>query len=368
MRPARVVLYDPPMTMTADARSRFVDLFARKADAAPLAPLEPGEIFAGDYRVDRLLARGGMASVYVVQQLSTGRRRALKVMHPELAGDFHARRRFQQEARIGSLIDSAHVVEVHAAGVDAASHLSWLVMELLEGETLEERVQQGPLAVAELRFTYQQLCHALGAAHRAGVVHRDLKPENVFISRLDRTAAPIEVKVLDFGIAKLGHSPLASAPGVTGTPLWMAPEQAIRETVGPSADIWALGLMAFYLLTGRYFWRSAGDPDGSLTSILREILVDEIPTASSRAAAYGAGARLPAGFDAWFARCVARAPGDRFASVVEMWRELEALLEFAEDPTFASVDLSTADTLAPPAPSRRPQRFTLFAGSVEGAL
>ena len=110
------------MTMTADAHSRFVDLFAHgKARTSPLSPLEPGKIFAGDYRVNRLLARGGMASVYVVQQISTGRRRALKVMHPELAGDFHARRRFQQEARIGSLIDSAHVVEVHAAGVDEAA-------------------------------------------------------------------------------------------------------------------------------------------------------------------------------------------------------------------------------------------------------
>jgi len=354
------------MTMSADARSRFVDLFARGkvSAAAPLEPLAPGAIFAGDYRVDRLLARGGMASVYVVQQISTGRRRALKVMHPELAGDSHARRRFQQEARIGSLIDSAHVVEVHAAGVDEASHLSWLVMELLEGETLEERVQEGPLAAEELRFTYQQLCHALGAAHRAGVVHRDLKPENVFISRLDRTAAPIEVKVLDFGIAKLGHSPLASAPGVTGTPLWMAPEQAMREDVGPAADIWALGLMAFYLLTGRCFWRSAADPNGSVTSVLREILVDELPAASARAATYGVGGRLPAGFDAWFARCVARVPAERFASVGEMFRELEVLLEASEVRAFAFVDVSTADTLRPPAPVRRAFHLTQLAGSV----
>jgi serine/threonine protein kinase len=309
-----------------------------------------------------------MASVYVVHQISTGRRRALKVMHPELAGDFHARRRFQQEARIGSLIDSAHVVEVHAAGIDATSHLSWLVMELLEGETLEERVQQGPLGAGELRFTYQQLCHALAAAHRAGVVHRDLKPENVFVSRLDRTSAPIEVKVLDFGIAKLGHSPLASAPGMTGTPLWMAPEQAMRETVGPAADIWALGLMAFYLLTGRYFWRSATQPDGSVTSVLREILVDAIPTASARAAMLGVAARLPAGFDAWFARCVARVPADRFASVAEMWRELEVLLDASEERAFASADLPTADTLLPPAPDPRPIRHTLLGGSVRAAL
>ena len=110
------------------------------------------------------------------------------------------------------------------------------------------------------------------------------------------------MKVLDFGIAKLEQSPLASAPGVTGTPLWMAPEQAMRETVGPAADIWALGLMAFYLLTGRCFWRSAGDPGGSVTSVLREILVDEIPTASARAATLRRECARAGGL-----RCVVRA-------------------------------------------------------------
>ena len=100
---------------------------------------------------------------------------------------------------------------------------------------------------------------------------------------------------------------------------------------------------------------------------MREILVDELPTASARAATYGVGGRLPVGFDGWFARCVARVPAERFASVGEMFRELEALLEASEERTFASYNLPTADTLLPPLSSQRPLRHTLLAGSVRTA-
>lgn len=137
--------------------------------------LAPGTIFAGDYRIERPLSRGGMGAVFVAQQLSTGRLRALKLMHGSLVHDPESRQRFELEARVGARIASEHVVEVHAASIDAGTRLPYLVMELLEGESLAARLHRGPMAPDEALAVLEQLAHALGAAHDAGVVHRDLK-------------------------------------------------------------------------------------------------------------------------------------------------------------------------------------------------
>src|ERR1700710_1720861 len=114
------------------------------------ADREPGAIFAGDYRIVRQLAEGGMGAVYVVDQLSTGKARALKLMRPEVAQDADSRRRFELEARVGAHIESDHVVEIHSAGIDAGT--PYIVMELLDGEDLATRVRRsGPLEAAEAR-------------------------------------------------------------------------------------------------------------------------------------------------------------------------------------------------------------------------
>ena len=179
-----------------------------------LAQLPPGTLFAHDFRVVRPLADGGMGSVYVVEQLSTGRERALKLMHPQFVADPGNRRRFADEARAGSRIESDHVVEVIAAGVDEASGVPWLAMELLQGETLYDRVEKrGAVAPAEAYEVLRQLCHALGAAHRAGVIHRDVKPENIFLATARRDGATVMVKVLDFGIAKVVQDARGVATG-----------------------------------------------------------------------------------------------------------------------------------------------------------
>jgi serine/threonine protein kinase len=135
---------------------------------AGVADLSEGALFGGDYRVLRPLAAGGMGAVYVVQQLSTGKSRALKVMRPELAQDADARRRFILEAQVGARIQSEHVVDVLSAGVDDATQAPYLVMELLEGEDLATRVERaGPPALDEVREIFEQLCHAVGQAHVA---------------------------------------------------------------------------------------------------------------------------------------------------------------------------------------------------------
>src|SRR5690348_3009406 len=278
--------------------------------------LTAGQIFARDFRVVRPLSSGGMGSVYVVEQLSTGAERALKLMHRELVADARQRGRFEQEAKIGATIRSDHVVKVIVAGVDEESGLPYLVMELLEGTELEAMLEsQGPLAPLDLATVFTQLCHALAAAHTVGVVHRDLKPENIFIATSQRADVPFTVKILDFGIAKVVAEAKQSATQSLGTPLYMAPEQGDpRSKITPATDVWALGLIAFRALTGKAFWRAANDESGTLEMIMAEVLVYEVPNASVRAAEIGVAGALPAGFDEWFKSCTARDPQARFAN------------------------------------------------------
>ncbi|WP_437318929.1 protein kinase domain-containing protein [Sorangium sp. So ce385] len=298
--------------------------------------LHAGTLIGGDFEVVRPLGSGGMGSVYLCRQHSTARERAVKVMHPVRATDPEERRRFEREARAPGLIGSPHIVEVLIAGVDAASGLPYLAMELLHGETLSARVEQsGPLPIAEARRVLEQLGRALEAAHDAGIVHRDLKPENVFLEAAEGGAAP-RVKLLDFGIAKVIADARTSTTGALGTPLWMAPEQAhVSYAALPQSDVWAYGLVAFFALAGQRFWRGR-----ELPALLREVLIEPIPAASRRAAELGLPP-LPAGFDVWFSRCVERDPFARFTSAAPMWPALDRLLDAALDaPAGAAASLA----------------------------
>ena len=291
--------------------------------------LPPDSVVGEDYRLSELLGAGGMGAVYVAEQLSTGKRRALKLMHPQLVEDPRQRKRFAQEARVGSLFASDHVVEVIGAGVDEPTGLPWIAMELLEGENLARAVQRtGPVAGPVLCRWFRQLGHALDAAHGAGVVHRDIKPENIFLASSRGAEGTGVIKVLDFGIAKVVAATQATATALLGSPAWMAPEQTDPGApITPLTDLWPLGLLAFWLLTGQLFWRAAADPNASMHSVLKEILFDAIPRPSRRAADLGCAERLPAGFDDWFDRCVHREPRARFPSAGELVSALAALLE-----------------------------------------
>ena len=330
------------------------------------ALLPPGSVVGGEFTIVRPLDEGGMGAVYVVEQRSTGKPRALKVMHREIVADAVLQRRFEQEARVGARIASEHVVEVLAAGVDATTGLPYLVMELLEGEDLRHRLDRaGPLPPDQVRLVFEQLCHAMGAAHAAGVVHRDIKPENVFLARSRRaTGGSFTVKVLDFGIAKLlADAGTRTTRGAVGSPMWMAPEQTAPGPVMPAADVWALGLLAYEMLTGRPFWRAANDEGGTTAQLLREVVLDPIPSAGDRAAEQGTAARLPAGFDAWFERCVAREPAARFADAALAWRAMARMLEAADALAETSVDPSgrgSSRPAAPPAPAAQTGEATPF--------
>src|SRR5687768_11737597 len=152
-------------------------------------PLElpDGMVFAEEFRVIRKLGEGGMGALYVVEQLATGRQRALKLMHPNLVGSPELREKFMLEARVGGRVKSEHVIEVVAAGVDKATGAPWLAMELLVGENLTEALdRRGPFPPEEMCAVLAQVCHALAAAHDAGIIHRDLKPDNIFLAETRR--------------------------------------------------------------------------------------------------------------------------------------------------------------------------------------
>ncbi|HZO13587.1 MAG TPA: bifunctional serine/threonine-protein kinase/formylglycine-generating enzyme family protein [Polyangiaceae bacterium] len=287
--------------------------------------LEVGTVLGRDFRVVSHLASGAMGAVYIVEQLSTGKKRAMKVMSPELADNDRARERFVLEARVGAHIDSDHVVEVVTAGIDETTRMPFLVMELLKGHDLGNVVEtHGALPLRDVAIILKQAGHALAKAHAQGVVHRDLKPENLFLAESRREGVPFTVKILDFGIAKLVAERGAAGTQAIGTPLFMAPEQTDRKgTITPACDVWALGLIAFYLLTGQFYWLTGAS---GITTLLREVVIENLDPASSRAEAYGVRQLVPPGFDEWFARCVNRNPGERFRDAGEAVRAFEQMV------------------------------------------
>jgi len=318
-----------------------------------ISELTPGTTFAGEFRIIGRLAAGGMGAVYTAEQISTGRQRALKVMLPNLVGSQELRDKFMLEARVGGKIQSEHVVEVVAAGVDAASGSPWLAMELLQGEDLASAIKQrGRYSPREMAEILAQVCHAVGAAHAAGIVHRDLKPENIFLAQAKRASSTgslaTTVKVLDFGIAKVLEAARGSNTGAIGSPLWMAPEQTERNAeIAPATDVWALGLIVFTMLTGKSFWHAADASEMALSAFLRELVLDPIPKATARAAELGMPDAIPAALDDWFAHTITREREERFSDASAAYRALRGVVEGAPSvpnlPAFVAPSTSTTD-------------------------
>ncbi len=202
------------------------------------------------YRLDRVLGVGGMAAVYSATHLRNASRVAVKLLHPEMAADSNIRRRFLREGYAANSVE--HPGTVRILDDDTAEDGSvFLVMELLEGETLDHRWERsghrlGGREVARLMY---QVLDVLAAAHAKGIVHRDIKPENLFLTRDGR------LKVLDFGVARMIEGPVtATRPGggIIGTPAFMAPEQVLGKVVDPQSDLYSVGATAFALLSKRY--------------------------------------------------------------------------------------------------------------------
>ena len=205
----------------------------------------------GDYRIDHTIGIGGMAAVYQATQPLIGKRVAIKVLHSSKSTS--ALNRFVTEARAVNLIGHPNIVDVFGFGMMDDGR-AYLVMELLVGETLAVRAKRGSMPLAEICDVLVEVTHALEAAHAAGIIHRDLKPENIFLAR--RKGA-VDVKLLDFGIAKLlvDCEPgmiEETRPGVLiGTPRYISPEQVRGQPLDGRTDVYALGVVAFELVAGR---------------------------------------------------------------------------------------------------------------------
>jgi serine/threonine-protein kinase len=280
-------------------------------------PLTFGEgfIFARRYRIVRLIGTGGMGAVYEAIQLETQRRRALKVMLPHVVQSAASRERFRREARLAAQIDSAFVVDVLDAGIEETTGLPYMVMELLNGEDLGRRSKQGPLPASDVTAWLYQVALALDRSHAAGVVHRDLKPENLFLVELDDGRH--QIKVLDFGIAKLLEDGGASitTTGTLGTPAYMAPEQlADGGSVTFASDVFALGMVAYTLLVGHSYWSEEAER-GNIFSLAASVRQGAWEAPTVRALRFDVS--LPTTFDDWFARATAPEPQDRFPSASE---------------------------------------------------
>ncbi len=273
----------------------------------------------GPYEVLGTLGSGGMSEVYRARDSRLQREVAIKVVGESLAGDAGFLSRLEQEARLAGSLNHPNIVAVHDIGVHDGA--PYVVTELLQGETLRERLARSPVPLGQALEWAGQVAHALSAAHGLGIVHRDLKPENVFITRTG------QVKLLDFGIAKATPrvtdsrglldptvSPAGSATrtgAVLGTPGYMSPEQVRGEQVDARSDIFSLGIILHELLSGQRVFRA-----GSIVESGYSILHDEPgPLPPS----------VPPGVAQVVQRCLAKDPEQRFQSARDVGFSLEAL-------------------------------------------
>jgi serine/threonine-protein kinase len=214
--------------------------------------VKPGTLIEGKYRVESVLARGGMGVVVAARHMQLDELVALKFLSVPDGDDKVFRERFLREARVTAKLRGRHVVRLMDFGVDEEER-PFLVMELLEGETLRNKLaREGPLPVSVVIDYGIQVCHGLAEAHHMGVVHRDLKPANLFVTK-DVDGSDL-VKIVDFGLSKLRDmvgEPLTVEGTLLGSPKYMAPEQvASAEDVDSRADIWSLGAILYELLAG----------------------------------------------------------------------------------------------------------------------
>jgi eukaryotic-like serine/threonine-protein kinase len=329
-----------------------------------------GTVLVGKYRLEQQIGQGGMGTVWRALHLGLNAPVAVKLLwlpttQLQAKGEAApipaaALQRFHAEAQTAAAIRSPHVVQILDHGVDDAVGAPFIVMELLEGESLAHRLQRETrLSASAAAHLLTHVGRALSRVHEAGLVHRDLKPDNVFLVSNDDE---IIAKVLDFGIAKAQLNALSSGMtrtgDVMGTPYYMSPEQLRgSKDVDLGTDLWAFGVMACECVTGlRPF-----DAE-TYSGLTLKICVEPIALPSSLGS-------VPRGFDAWFLRCVERDPKARFASARDMIQSLRDVLTTPQsvpsraDDLGPTVALSKSDVLGPLfAPSRSTTSIPVSSG------
>ncbi len=268
----------------------------------------------GPYEIESPLGAGGMGEVYRAKDTRLDRAVAIKVLPEELARDAPARSRFEREAKAVAALSHPNILALHDFSTEG--EVAYAVMELLDGETLRERLASGPLSPRKAVEYATQIAQGLAAAHERGVVHRDLKPENLFVTRDER------VKILDFGLAKRQVSADAEtmelddrtgAGTVLGTVGYMSPEQVRGEEVDARSDLFAFGAVLYEMLTGRRAFRGE-----SAVETMSAILKEEPPELATT------GRELPQGLDRIVRHCLEKKREVRFQSARDLAFDLEA--------------------------------------------
>ena len=304
------------------------------ASFAELTGILPGRRL-GRYQIGQRLGAGGMAEVFAAIDTTLDRKIALKVIKPSFAADAMFRDRFLREAKVVAALDHPHIVPIFDCGEDAG--LPFLVMPLVNGGTLAERLRACEVSVEQTVIWVGQLAGALDAAHRVGILHRDVKPGNVLIGQGDR------VLLADFGIARLGGAAtrLTRTGTVVGTPVYMAPEVAAGETARPASDLYSLAILTFEMLTGRPPF------DGeNVLSIMHQHATRKAPAVSSLVSS------LPAGIDRVVERGLEKDPLRRPSTCTDFAESLarESGMSPAQQPV---TNLGATATLAMPLPQRK---------------
>lgn len=279
----------------------------------------------GSYRLEKRLGQGGMGEVWRARHRMLARPAAIKLIRPAMLGlkDEASRslvlRRFEREAQATALMRSPHTVELYDFGVSDDGTF-YYVMELLDGFDLDDLVQRfGPVPAARTVHILRQLCDSLGEAHEAGLIHRDIKPANVYVCRYGREVDFI--KVLDFGLVKHDRVPeqrsesATAQDSISGTPAFMSPEQSMGQVVDARSDIYAVGGVAYWLLTGKLVFHGGT----ALETIVKHI--QEQPVAPSRQTELP----IPQDLEALVLSCLAKDPNARPQSADELAARLEAL-------------------------------------------
>jgi eukaryotic-like serine/threonine-protein kinase len=297
------------------------------------APSEPppdpliGRTIDGRYRVERVLGEGGMGIVYQARHVVLNRPHAIKVLRSDVSKDEEIITRFRQEAQSATAIGSEHIIDISDFGT-LPDGSTYFVMEFLDGIDLANAMErEKPMNQARAVHIVKQLCRALGAAHRGNIVHRDLKPDNVYL--VARHGDSNFVKVLDFGIAKVGSGTkrLTKAGQVFGTPHYMSPEQCAGQGIDHRTDIYALGVILYEMTTGRVPF----DADS-----LMGILTKQMYEAPAPPSTLGLTEVFPGGLEAVILKALEKNPDERYQTMDEMSADLE-LIEVGEIPR-ASID------------------------------
>jgi len=267
----------------------------------------------GNYKIVRVLGEGGMGTVYLAEHPMIGKRVAVKMLRPDLGTDPGLVSRFFQEAKAVNEIRHPNIVDISDFG-HTSDGIVYFVMELMEGQSLRDRLSaSGPMPIAQVVATARQVIDALAAAHRMGIIHRDLKPDNIFLVTDAQVPGGFRAKLFDFGVAKLlgdkqkqvGHKTIDGA--VVGTPFYMSPEQALCQDVGVAADIYAMGVVLYEMVTGSVPFRSE-----QLVILLNAILKQPAPPPSR------ARPDTPPWLDRLVLRCLEKDPEARPRSMEEV--------------------------------------------------